>query len=31
MAATRARLERVASEMGLLKLAPVGEGDQHTF
>jgi 4-hydroxy-tetrahydrodipicolinate synthase len=31
MAATRARLERVAGELGLLKLAPVGEGDQHTF
>ena len=31
MAATRARLERLAGELGLLKLAPVGEGDQHTF
>ena len=31
MAATRARLERLAAEMGLLKIAPVGEGDQHTF
>jgi 4-hydroxy-tetrahydrodipicolinate synthase len=31
MAATRARLERMAGELGLLKLAPVGEADQHTF
>jgi 4-hydroxy-tetrahydrodipicolinate synthase len=28
---TRARLERLAGEMGLLKLAPVGDGAQHTF
>ena len=27
MAATRARLERLAGELGLLKFAPVGEGD----
>ena len=31
MAATRARLERLASEMGLLKLAPVGEGEMRTL
>lgn len=31
MMATRARLERLASEMGLLKLAPVGEGDVGTL
>jgi len=31
MAATRARLERLAGELGLLKLAPVGEGKRHTF
>lgn len=31
MAATRTRLERLAGEMGLLKLAPVGEGDLRTF
>jgi len=31
MAATRARLERLAGELGLLKLAPVGERDLHTF
>ena len=31
MAATRAKLERLAGEMGLLKFAPVGEGDMRTF
>ena len=31
MAATRARLERLAGELGLLKYAPVGEGDMRTF
>jgi 4-hydroxy-tetrahydrodipicolinate synthase len=31
MAATRANLERLAGELGLLKLAPVGEGEQHTI
>jgi 4-hydroxy-tetrahydrodipicolinate synthase len=31
LAATRAKLERLAGEMGLLKLAPVGEGDLRTF
>jgi 4-hydroxy-tetrahydrodipicolinate synthase len=31
MAETRSRLERLAGELGLLKLAPVGDGDQHTF
>jgi 4-hydroxy-tetrahydrodipicolinate synthase len=30
MAATRLRLERLAGELGLLKLAPVGEGDPRT-
>ena len=31
MMATRARLERLAGEMGLMKLAPVGDGDMRTF
>ena len=31
MAETCTRLERVAGELGLLKLTPVGKGDQHTF
>jgi 4-hydroxy-tetrahydrodipicolinate synthase len=31
MIATRARLERLAGEMGLLKLTPVGEGDTRTI
>jgi 4-hydroxy-tetrahydrodipicolinate synthase len=31
MAATRARLERLAGEMGLLKLAPAGESDLRTL
>jgi 4-hydroxy-tetrahydrodipicolinate synthase len=31
MAATRAKLERLAGEMGLLRLAPVGDGDLRTF
>jgi 4-hydroxy-tetrahydrodipicolinate synthase len=31
MAATRLRLERLAGELGLLKLAPVGEGDPRTL
>ena len=30
MLATRAKLEHLAGEMGLLKPAPVGEGDTHT-
>ena len=28
---TRARLERLAGELGLLKFAPVGEGDMRMF
>jgi 4-hydroxy-tetrahydrodipicolinate synthase len=31
MAATRLRLERLVGELGLLKLAPVGEGDPRTL
>ena len=31
MATTRARLERLAGELGLLKFAPVGEGDMRMF
>jgi 4-hydroxy-tetrahydrodipicolinate synthase len=31
MATTRAKLERLAGELGLLKFAPVGEGDLRTF
>jgi 4-hydroxy-tetrahydrodipicolinate synthase len=31
MAATRSRLERLAGELGLLKLAPVGDGDPRMF
>ena len=31
LAATRTKLERLAGELGLLKLAPVGEGDMRTF
>jgi 4-hydroxy-tetrahydrodipicolinate synthase len=31
MAATRLKLERLAGELGLLKLAPVGEGDPRMF
>jgi 4-hydroxy-tetrahydrodipicolinate synthase len=31
MAETRARLERLAGEMGLLKLAAAGEGHQHRY
>ena len=31
MAATRLKLERLAGELGLLKLAPAGEGDSRMF
>jgi 4-hydroxy-tetrahydrodipicolinate synthase len=31
MAATRAKLEKLAGELGLLKLAPAGEGELRTF
>ena len=31
MTTTRARLERLAGELGLLKFAPAGEGDMRTF
>ena len=31
MAATRARLERLAGELGLLKAAPAGESQLRTF
>jgi 4-hydroxy-tetrahydrodipicolinate synthase len=31
MATTRSRLERLAGELGLLKLAPIGDGDPRMF
>jgi 4-hydroxy-tetrahydrodipicolinate synthase len=31
MATTRAKLERLAGELGLLKFAPMPEGDMHMY